>query len=210
MAEEKQHKGNEYDNTAEVEVKDRGVLDFLGKKKEEEAIVTEFDNKVKVSDEPETKLQVEHEPEEKKHTLLEKLHRSNSSSSSSSDEEEEGEGGEKKKKKKKDKIGGGGRKEEDTTVPIERVEVEADSEDKKGFLDKIKEKLPGQQKKQEEEVPVPPTSSEYDAPHAEAHEGEKKGLLDKIKEKLPGYHPKTNEDKEKEIGSHWASEYCVL
>ncbi|RDX76795.1 Dehydrin ERD10, partial [Mucuna pruriens] len=173
MAEEKQNKSQE----VEI-IKDRGVFDFLGKKKEEEkpheeeVIVAEFDNKVKVSDEPETK-----------HGLL---HRSNSSSSSSSDEEEEGE---KKKKKKKEKKGGGDQKEEDTSIPIERVEVDEahypESEEKKGFLDKIKEKLPGQH-----------TSSEYDG---EAKD--KKGLLDKIKEKLPGYHSKPSEDKEKEIGN---------
>lgn len=83
MAEENQNKSHEY-TTSEVEVKDRGVFDFLGKKKEEEkpqkeeeeVIVPEFD-KLKVSDEPETK------PEEHEHvSLSEMLQRSNSSSSS--------------------------------------------------------------------------------------------------------------------------------
>lgn len=88
MAEENQ---NKYETTSEVEIKDRGVFDFLGKKKEEEkpqdqeVIVTEFE-KVKVSDhEPETKVEEKKEEEDgekKKHSLLEKLHRSNSSSSS--------------------------------------------------------------------------------------------------------------------------------
>ncbi|KAK7321835.1 hypothetical protein VNO77_32820 [Canavalia gladiata] len=219
MAEEKLNKSHEYDTTStntETEIKDRGVFDFLGKKKEEEkpqeeVLATNFDNKVKLSNEPETKLQ--EQEGDKKHTLLEKLHRSNSSSSSSSDEEEEGEGGEKKKKKKekkglKEKIGGDDHKEQDTAVPVEKVEVDSehpDTEEKKGFLDKIKEKLPGQHKKAEE---VSSTSSEYVAAHtAETHEGEakdkeKKGLLDKIKEKLPGYHSKPNEDKEKETDTH--------
>lgn len=69
-----------------VEATDRGLFDFMGKKEKEEekkphqegeAIATEFDQKVHVS-EP------EHKEEEKKHGgLLEKLHRSDSSSSSS-------------------------------------------------------------------------------------------------------------------------------
>lgn len=87
MAEEKQNK-YEASESSEVEIKDRGVFDFLGKKKEEatpqeEAIVTEFE-KVKVSEEPETKLEKKKESEEgeKKHGLLDKLHRANSSSSS--------------------------------------------------------------------------------------------------------------------------------
>ncbi|XP_027329299.1 dehydrin COR47-like [Abrus precatorius] len=240
MAEEKQNQSHEYDATAtntEAEIKDRGLFDFLGNKKEEEkpqeeVIATEFDNKAKLSNEPHINLGHQHQQQQqdqdqhqdqdqqgdKKQTLLEKLHRSTSSSSSSSDEEQEGEGGEKKKKKKekkglKEKIGGDDHKEEnkeeDTAVPVEKVEVEAahPNDEKKGFLDKIKDKLPGQHKKPEE---VPPTSSEYVAAHSEskahdeeeAKDKEKKGLLDKIKEKLPGYHPKPNEDKEKESDVH--------
>lgn len=85
MAEENQ---NKYESgTTEVETQDRGVFDFLGKKKEEEkpqeeVIVTEFE-KVKVSEEPEKKKEeVDHEGEKKHSTLLEKLHRSDSRSSS--------------------------------------------------------------------------------------------------------------------------------
>jgi len=74
MADETQ---NKYESS-EVEVQDRGVFDFLGKKKDEEdkphpqeeVIATEF-QKVTVSDQGENK-----------HSLLEKLHRSDSSSSS--------------------------------------------------------------------------------------------------------------------------------
>ncbi|KAI9103622.1 hypothetical protein K1719_023245 [Acacia pycnantha] len=78
----------------------------------------------------------------KKPGLLEKLHRSNNSSS-----EEVGEDGEKRKKMKEKK-----KKEEATAVT-------ADGEEKKGLLDKIKEKLPGQHKKTEE-VPPPPAPAE--------------------------------------------------
>jgi len=80
MAEETQNK-YETPQSSEVEVQDRGVFDFLGKKKEEEkpqeeVIVTEFE-KVTVSEEEKKEEEVE-----KKHSLLEKLHRSDSSSSS--------------------------------------------------------------------------------------------------------------------------------
>ncbi|KAF3446868.1 hypothetical protein FNV43_RR12048 [Rhamnella rubrinervis] len=225
MAEEHQNKSHEYeaklgDEGQAVETQDRGMFDFLGKKKEEkpqeEVIVTEFE-KVQVS-EPEhkefEKVQVsepEHKDEEKKPGLLEKLHRSNSSSSSSSDEEDD----EEKKKKKKEKKGLkekilGEKEHEDTTVPVEKYEEAVHTEtegghpeDKKGFVDKIKEKLPGHHKKTEEVPPPPPPPAEHSttATEAASPEGEvkeKKGFLDKIKEKLPGYHPKTEEDKEKE------------
>lgn len=111
-----------------------------------------------------------------------------------SSDEEEVEGEEKKKKKKKEKK----KKEEDTCVPVEKYDeaVLPAPEEKKGFLEKIKEKLPGQHKKAEE-VPPPPPPAEC-SPSAETHEGEakeKKGILEKIKEKLPGYHPKSEEEK---------------
>lgn len=82
MAEDNQNK-YETPQSSDVEVQDRGVFDFLGKKKEqekpqEEVIATEFDQKVTVSEEAEKKQ----DEGEKKHTLLEKLHRSDSSSSS--------------------------------------------------------------------------------------------------------------------------------
>lgn len=92
MAEEYHNKpSHEYETTVgvdrqEEETKDRGLFDFLGKKEEEkpqeEVIATEFE-KVTVS-EPEPKVEEykEEEKDEKKHGLLEKLHRSNSSSSS--------------------------------------------------------------------------------------------------------------------------------
>ncbi|KAF5740923.1 dehydrin protein [Tripterygium wilfordii] len=185
-----------------VEAKDRGLFGFGGKK-EEEAVASEFGEKVKVS---ETEHKPEEEEKEKKHgSLLEKLHRTSSSSSSSSDEEE-GEGEEKKKKKKEKKKKPD---EGDFTVPVEKIEEPAASEEKKGFLEKIKEKLPGQHKKTEEvpPSPPPPPATESAATTEAAHEGEakeKKGFLDKIKGKLPGYHAKTEEEKqkEKESASH--------
>ena len=109
MADEYQNKSHEHEAAKvgdEVEAKDRGLFDFLGKKEEEkpqeEAIATEFE-KVKVSEtepnhhhveehkhhEEEVKEHKHHEEEVKEHkkeeeksTLLEKLHRSGSSSSS--------------------------------------------------------------------------------------------------------------------------------
>ncbi|KAL7589486.1 hypothetical protein Lser_V15G36675 [Lactuca serriola] len=146
-----------------VEKSDRGLFDIFGtkaeeKKGEEAAISSEFEQKVQVS---------HPEPEENKESLPDKLHKSDSHSSSSSDEECD-ENGEKKKKKKplKEKI----------TKP----------EEKKGFIEKIKEKLPGGHKKEEEE-------------HAdEGEHKEKKGIFEKIKEKIPGYHSKSDEEKEKE------------
>lgn len=242
MADEYQSKSShEYETTVvdgqgrPVETKDRGLFEFMGKKEDkkaqEEVLVSEFDQKVTVS-EPESKLG-EYKEDEKKHTsLLEKLHRSDSKSSSSSDEEE-GETEEKKKKRKerkekkglkdktKEKITGDREEEkyEDTTVPVEKYEEETvvhhaptvvhhaepvQPEEKKGFLDKIKEKLPGQPKKTEEIPPPPPPQTEYAAAELPSQEGEakeKKGFLEKIKEKLPGYHPKTEEEKEKAGGA---------
>ncbi|XP_073126093.1 uncharacterized protein [Henckelia pumila] len=146
--------------SAAVEVGDRGLFDFLGKKKEEkqeEVLASEFQEKVEVC-------------EEKKEEET-KLHRSSSSSSSSSSDEEEAvEGGEKKKKKKGLK---------------EKIELEQ----KKGFLDKIKEKLPGG-KKTEEAAPPKPEVVEC----ATVEGKEKKGFLDKIKEKIPGYNAKGKEE----------------
>lgn len=85
MAEEVVHHPVDQSCSEGTETTDRGLFDFLGSKKEEdqkqeEVIVSEFEQKVHVS-EPEPKYeQVE---EEKKPSLLEKLHRSGSSSSSS-------------------------------------------------------------------------------------------------------------------------------
>lgn len=103
------------------------------------------------------------------------------------------------KEKLKEKVSG--QKEEDTSVPIEKYEEAAPTHEteKKGFLDKIKEKLPGGKKTEEVVVaapPHPPPAEEYHA--APETEGDKKGFLEKIKEKIPGFHSKTDEEKEKE------------
>ena len=106
------NKSHEHDTKAEEagpvetqahDMQDRGLFDFLGKKKEEkpqeEGLASEFDEKVKVSESepssvdyskpaehgyhPEEHKKEEHKEEEKKHeTLSEKLRRSDSSSSS--------------------------------------------------------------------------------------------------------------------------------
>jgi len=68
-------------------------------------------------------------------------------------------------------------------------------EEKKGFMDKLKEKLPGHGKKPEDASPAAPVVA---PPVKEAHPAEKKGILEKIKEKLPGYHPKTVDEVKKE------------
>lgn len=159
---------------------------------------------------------------------------SSSSSDEEEDEEKKKKRKEKKglTDKIKEKISGdehkeeGYHKEEDTAVPVEKVYEEehhhpapapapvvhyheeptdSPTEEKKGFLEKIKEKLPGHKKT--EEVPVGAASHEQhsddkhaaEPPVAASYEAgeepkEKKGILEKIKEKLPGYHSKTEED----------------
>lgn len=115
---------------------------------------------------------------------------------SSSDEE----GGEKKKKGLKGKIKekiASKKNEEDHHAPIPAAksnDIESgvsNGEEKKGFIEKIKDKLPGQHK--EAEAGAPP---EYHAPH-EGEPKEKKGIMEKIKEKLPGGN-KNEEEKPKE------------
>ncbi|CAN8292263.1 unnamed protein product [Cochlearia groenlandica] len=164
------------------------------------------------------------EEEENKPSLLQKLHRSNSSSSSSS--EEEGEDGEKRKKNKKKVLEGEEKTEKDnkgiveqikekfphetkteddapvvTHVPVSEPPVATEeTEEKKGFMEKIKKKLPGHETKTEDDAapvatPVPVVA---EPPVTE----EKKGFMEKIKEKLPGHHAKSSEEdlvkKEKE------------
>lgn len=74
-------------------------------------------------------------------------------------------------------------------------------EDKKiGFMDKIKEKLPGHHNKTDQEVAVnaPAAHTTLDEQvHGGETKDQKKGLLDKIKEKLPGHGHKNNDDEEK-------------
>jgi hypothetical protein len=92
------------------------------------------------------------EGEEKKHEggLTGKLHRNNSSSSSSSSDEEVDENGEKKKKKGglRDKLKLHGRKKEEEQG---HVKFEQEGGEKKGLMEKIKEKLPGHHKEEVKE-----------------------------------------------------------
>ncbi|KAL3539126.1 hypothetical protein ACH5RR_002492 [Cinchona calisaya] len=107
-----------------------------------------------------------------KHTLLEELYCTRSNLSLSSNEEVE-KGGETKKRKKglKDKIQDKMSREkeeectnhqEDTCITIEEGNAKVEngektnSEELKGFLEKIKEKLPDQHKKNEEGTATPP------------------------------------------------------
>ena len=180
----------EESSAATAEVTDRGLFDFLGKKKDEtkpeETIDSEFEQKVHISEPvPEVKHE---EEEEKKPSLLEKLHRSDSSSSSSS--EEEGEDGVKRKKKKDKKK---------TTTTEGEVKTE---EEKKGFMEKLKEKLPGHGKKPEDASAPAAAAPVVAPPVEEAHPAERKGILEKIKEKLPGYHAKTVEEEKKDKDDH--------
>ncbi|KAH7690175.1 Dehydrin protein [Dioscorea alata] len=194
----------------DVEVKERGLLDFMGKKeekKEDEELV--FVSRVE-------KVEVEEKPNnQEKHGILEKLQRTHSSSSSSSDEEEIDENGEKKRKKKKgltekikEKLSTGEEEktevneyekssvvtdDKNSVIIVEKLEGtslkddETPAEENKGFLEKIKEKLPMQSKK--------PSEEEVGAVECKGSDKEeKKGFLEKIKEKLPGYHKNEKEE----------------
>ncbi|KAF5181213.1 Dehydrin cor47 [Thalictrum thalictroides] len=166
------------------EINDRGILDFLEKKEEEnkpndELSVPEF-AEIHVLKSEEKK-----EEEENKPSFTENLHRSNSSSSSS---DEEGGGGKEKSKlglkdKIKEKIGGEKEQEknaEHDQVIGEGVTCPEEVEDKKGFVGKIKEKLPGTHKTDEhEELGCADIISPEEAEN-------KKGFIGKIKDKLPG------------------------
>ncbi|ESR35734.1 hypothetical protein CICLE_v10029952mg [Citrus x clementina] len=121
----------------------------------------------------------------------------------SSEEEIEGADGEKKRKKKKglkekiqEKISS--EKEENAVEKNDEIaSAEATHlEEKKGFLEKIKDKLPGQHKKAEEGAACAGCCPNEHL--AEGDEKEKKGILEKIKEKLPGYHSEDEKAKHKD------------
>lgn len=121
----------------------------------------------------------------------------------SSEEEIEGADGEKKRKKKKglkekiqEKISS--EKEENAVEKNDEIaSAEATHlEEKKGFLEKIKDKLPGQHKKAEEGAAGAGCCPNEHL--AEVDEKEKKGILEKIKEKLPGYHSEDEKAKHKD------------
>ncbi|KAI8024988.1 Dehydrin COR47 [Camellia lanceoleosa] len=195
--------GSEAVTKRPVETTDRGMFDCFGKKEEkpgEDVAMIELET-VQVSEADKMK---------EKHTLMEELHRSHSNSSSSSDDEE---GGEKKRKKKglKEEIKKktSSKKEEqvkghkDTSGTLENCNEVGNAEatlqeEKKDFLEKIKEKLPGQHKKAEEGNPAaPPPECAADGNSPRSETKDKKGILEKIKEKLPGYH-KNDDDNVKE------------
>ncbi|XP_074565468.1 uncharacterized protein LOC141821938 [Curcuma longa] len=147
-------------------VKDRGPFDFMGKKEDEEIREEDVHDHVILVTGSDQYGQVQVK-EGKEDSLLQKLHRSDSSrAGSSGDEEVEGEKNKKKDKKnieEKIVIDDEGRKEEveDTEVVVEKVEtirveqsaVAPEEEQKKGFLEKIKEKLPGNLGKIMEKLP---------------------------------------------------------
>jgi len=230
------HQGGEAAD--QVEVTDRGFFDHLVGKKEKKVEEQKHEEELaagmeKVSvEEPEVKKE-EHGDGEKHETLFTKLQRSSSSSSSSSDEEEEviDDNGEviKRKKKKglKEKLPGhkdtdgelatglpapappAALQKIDGDVKTEAPPAAVPEEEKKGFLEKIKEKLPGGHKKPEDAgaapvthaAPAPaPAPAPVHAPAPAAEEisspdgKEKKGILGKIMDKLPGYHKAAGEE----------------
>ncbi|KAF3340288.1 Dehydrin COR410 [Carex littledalei] len=88
---------------------------------------------------------------------------------------------------------------DDTSIKVEKVddavkleEVSPHGEEKKGFLEKIKDKLPGQKKPTEEvhvTPPIPIGSEEVNSPD----DKEKKGIFGKIMEKIKGPEHKDGE-----------------
>uniref|UniRef100_A0ACD5Z3W3 Uncharacterized protein n=1 Tax=Avena sativa TaxID=4498 RepID=A0ACD5Z3W3_AVESA len=100
----------------------------------------------------------------------------------------------------------------DTAVPVEKIDDDVKTEappavpeeEKKGFLEKIKEKLPGAHKKPEDADAVPVTHAAPAPVHAPAPVAEevsspdgkekKQGILGKIMDKLPGYHKAAGEE----------------
>lgn len=108
-----------------------------------------------------------------------------------SSNEEAGENEEKKEKKKKkenatdqceteEKIGI--KEKLPAGIGHDQAKAEHDDGNEKGFMEKLKDKLPG---------------SHHGKPEPESHhdKGKEKGFMDKIKEKLPGH---TNDEKKKE------------
>ncbi|PIN10490.1 hypothetical protein CDL12_16912 [Handroanthus impetiginosus] len=197
MAEQypKAHANNSSDMPSEDSTKEpAGCFGFMAKKDQK----SDQDEDLVMSD-----LNAAKETKEEKHTLMDVLQRAHSNSSSSGEEKVE-EGGERKKKKKKkglketikgkisgDEDGAENTEQKETcNIPMDKCST--DEEEKKGILEKIKEKLPGQQySKGAEDIQTPPACEH--SLGSDMHAKEKKGIIDKIKEKLPGQH-KTNEN----------------
>lgn len=81
------------------------------------------------------------------------------------------------------------------TKPVQH-DHNKEEEKKGGFLDKIKEKLPGQHKDKAAEPEVV-VSVPVGEPCVEGDK-EKKGFLEKIKEKIPGFHSKNEAEEKKD------------
>lgn len=106
--------------------------------------------------------------------------------------------------------------DDDGAVVVEKIDGEvkteappAPEEEKKGFLEKIKEKLPGGHKKPEDTAAVPvthgapaPVHTPGPAATEEVSSPEKKGILGKIMDKLPGYHKTPGEEDKAAAGEH--------
>ncbi|GAB4853105.1 hypothetical protein Ancab_017289 [Ancistrocladus abbreviatus] len=180
-----QHDSMTSPNKPEAETKNRSFFDCFGKKEE-----TSQEDVVMIAS-------------EQKPTLMEKLHRTHSSSLSSSEEEVE-EGGVKIRRRKKKDFKEKEKVEDDkvaeykyTANPVGCDQVmTAEPEEKKGILEKIKEKMPGHHKKDEEIAHTAPTHCSADGHCPEGEPKEKKGILEKIKEKLPGSPKDVEEGKE--------------
>ncbi|KAL4575416.1 hypothetical protein LXL04_022259 [Taraxacum kok-saghyz] len=86
------------------------------------------------------------------------------------------------------------RKKEEGTKTGDEQHVQKDESEKKSFIEKIKEKLPGEHKKAEEvhvaHVPKPAVVEHAD----EGEHKEKKSIFEKLKEKIPGHHSKSEEE----------------
>ena len=97
----------------------------------------------------------------------------------------------------------------DNAVVVQKVEDDVKTEDeKKGLLDKIKEKLPYGHKKPEDAAAAPAAPAH--APHTEdvsSPDAKEKGLLGKIMDKIPGYNKGAAEEDHKaaSAGEHKTS-----
>ncbi|KAI6700990.1 hypothetical protein NL676_015314 [Syzygium grande] len=128
--------------------------------------------------------------DEEKMTLAKELRRSHSNSSLSDDEEEEGREKKKNKEAAKEELEHkitddeleAGRELEKESIPVEKPDEAMDPEENKSILEKIKEKLPGHRKDEEDALECAL---------------EKKGVLEKIKEKIPSCH-KVGDDAKKD------------
>ncbi|KAH9608364.1 hypothetical protein KSS87_019205 [Heliosperma pusillum] len=206
-----------------VETTDRGLFDSIKNDSEnekpvrEDTFASESDQKAQLVSEP-----VEYKDEdEKKHGTVVEMLRSYSSNSSYSDEEGDDEETKQRKKEKKEKKGLT-EKLMEKPLPGHKDEVEEETHvqeavysepphqeevpEKKSFLNKIKEKLPGGHNKtddhhHDEAIPVSAKSRVevvYSEPPHQDEDPEKKSFLDKIKEKLPG-HSKTDDSHDETV-----------